>query len=68
MLRATARGTPSFLASAYGAGTRVLLGDPGRNYSPVSGIVPLATYAVPTTLELEDREIRQTSVYQLIGA
>jgi predicted nicotinamide N-methyase len=43
------------------------LGDPGRNYSPVSGIVRLATYAVPTPRELEDREIRQTSVYLLLG-
>ncbi len=48
-----------------GGGTRVLIGDPGRNYSPDSGIVRLASYAVPTTLELEDREIRETSVYLL---
>ena len=58
----------SWLRPMAQAGTRVLLGDPGRNYSPASGIVRLATYAVPTTLELEDREIRQTSVYLLLGA
>jgi len=48
-------------------GTRVLLGDPGRNYSPDSGVLRLATYCVPTTLELEDRKIRETSVYLLLG-
>lgn len=47
------------------AGTDVLLGDPGRAYFPKTGLVQLATYAVPTTRELEDREIRQTGVWRL---
>ena len=45
--------------------TRVLLGDPGRSYFPKSGVHKLATYRVQTTRELEDREIRETSVYRL---
>ncbi len=44
---------------------RVLLGDPGRSYFPKSGVAKLATYRVQTTRELEDREIRETSVYAL---
>jgi predicted nicotinamide N-methyase len=44
---------------------RVLLGDPGRSYFPKSGVGKLATYRVQTTRELEDREIRETSVYFL---
>jgi len=44
---------------------RVLLGDPGRSYFPKSGVAKLATYRVRTTRELEDREIRETSVYAL---
>lgn len=32
---------------------------------PKSGIEKLATYHVQTTRELEDREIRETSVYSL---
>jgi predicted nicotinamide N-methyase len=44
---------------------RVLLGDPGRSYFPKSGVEKLATYRVQTTRELEDREIRETSVYLL---
>ena len=49
------------------SGVRVLLGDPGRNYFPAGGIVKLATFAVPTTLDLEDRMVRETSVYRLTG-
>jgi len=43
----------------------VLLGDPGRSYFPKSGTEKLATYRVQTTRELEDREIRETSVFRL---
>ncbi len=46
-------------------GATVLLGDPGRNYFPASGVKKLATYSVATTRELEDREVRETSVYRL---
>ena len=43
----------------------ILLGDPGRSYFPKTGLTKLATYNVPTTRELEDREIRETSVWRL---
>lgn len=46
-------------------GVRVLLGDPGRNYFPAGGVRKLASFAVPTSLDLEDREIRETAVYEL---
>ncbi|MEY4880369.1 MAG: hypothetical protein RJB62_1838 [Pseudomonadota bacterium] len=46
-------------------GARVLLGDPGRNYFPSSGVQALATYKVPTSRDLEDRDMRETSVYLL---
>jgi predicted nicotinamide N-methyase len=44
---------------------RVLLGDPGRSYFPKAGLTQLASYCVPTTRELEDREIRETGVWRL---
>ena len=56
-----------WLRTRAAAGTTVLLGDPGRSYFPKSGIEKLATYSVQTTRELEDREIRETSVYRLIA-
>ena len=46
------------------AGALVLMGDPGRTYFPKTGVEKLATYRVQTTRELEDREIRETSVYR----
>ena len=45
--------------------TPALLGDPGRNYFPKSGVQKLASYSVQTTRDLEDREIRETGVYRL---
>ncbi len=47
-------------------GAMILLGDPGRSYFPKSGVEKLATYRVQTTRELEDREIRETSVYRFV--
>lgn len=52
-----------WLTDRVGSGTRVLFGDPGRTYFPKSGVHKLATYSVQTTRELEDRDIRETSVY-----
>ncbi|HKY18526.1 MAG TPA: 50S ribosomal protein L11 methyltransferase [Rhizomicrobium sp.] len=46
-------------------GVPVLLGDPGRNYFPKTQIENLARYSVPTSRDLEDREIRDTGVYRL---
>ena len=46
----------------------VLLGDPGRSYFPKSGVEKRAAYQVPTTRDLEDREIRDTGVYRLTRA
>lgn len=52
-----------WLRSLASDGARVLIGDPGRNYFPHEGVQRLATYEVPTSRDLEDREMRETSVY-----
>jgi predicted nicotinamide N-methyase len=46
-------------------GTEVWIADPGRAYLPKDGLVPFASYAVPTTLELEDRTTRTTRLLRL---
>ena len=46
-------------------GATVLLGDPGRAYLPKTGLTKLADYAVPTSLDLEDRTVRETVIWQL---
>ncbi len=57
----------AWLTQRARAGSRVLLGDPGRSYFPREGVEKLATYRVQTTRELEDQEIRETSVYRLVA-
>jgi predicted nicotinamide N-methyase len=54
-----------WLADRARHGARVLLGDPGRSYFPKDGVQKLETYRVQTMRDLEDREIRETSVYEL---
>jgi predicted nicotinamide N-methyase len=53
----------AWLERAHRAGTRVLLGDPGRSYFDRRGLVQLAEYRVATTRELEDMEIKKTGVW-----
>ncbi len=43
----------------------VWVADPGRAYLPAEGMERLAEYVVPTTLELEDRTERRTTVFRL---
>jgi predicted nicotinamide N-methyase len=57
----------AWLTERAASGTRVLLGDPGRSYFPKSGVEKLGTWCVQTTRDLEDAEIRETSVYRLVG-
>ena len=53
----------TWLRGLASEGARVLIGDPGRNYFPQGGVQRLATYEVSTSRDLEDREMRETSVY-----
>ncbi len=53
----------AWLAAARDAGATVLIGDPGRTYFPKDGLTKLAEYQVPTTRELEDFEVKKTSVW-----
>jgi predicted nicotinamide N-methyase len=49
------------------AGVLVLMGDPGRTYFPKSGHEKLISYGVKTTTELEDTDLRNTSVWRVTG-
>lgn len=55
----------AWLTEAKNAGATVLIGDPGRSYFPREGLEKLAEYQVPTTRELEDMEVKKTSVWRL---
>ena len=66
--RDTAARALAFLDRNAAAGTRVLIGDPGRTYLPKERLTRLAEYSVPVTRELEDMEIKRTSVWELMPA
>jgi predicted nicotinamide N-methyase len=55
-----------WLRALAGTGVTVLMGDPGRAYLPEQGLVEVARYDVPTSKELEDRELRVTRVLRLM--
>lgn len=55
----------SWLRALATDGTLVLMGDPGRNYLPKEGLDVVAAYDVPTSLELEDREMRHTGILKV---
>lgn len=46
-------------------GATILVGDPGRTYLPKDDLSLLATYQVPVSRDLEDLEIKKTSVWTL---
>jgi predicted nicotinamide N-methyase len=54
-----------WLGRARANGTRVLIGDPGRTYFPKTGLDFLAEYRMQTTRELEDQEIKRSSVWSM---
>jgi predicted nicotinamide N-methyase len=58
--------TTAWLRRLAAAGTDVLLGDPGRSYRPADGLVELARYRVPTSLDLETRTECETVVWRLL--
>lgn len=58
----------AWLRSHARHGRQVLLGDPGRNYFTADGLVELARYEIPTSLQLENRGMRETTVWRVMPA
>lgn len=48
-------------------GCMVAIGDPGRTYLPKSGLERLGSVVVPTSLDLEDSERRETAIWRIVG-
>jgi len=63
--RDTAARALAFLDRHGATGARVLVGDPGRTYLPKDRLTRLAEYSVPVTRELEDLDIKRTTVWAL---
>ena len=66
--RDTAQRAFDFLSGHAARGATILIGDPGRSYLPKDKLAVRAAYSVPVTRELEDAEIKQTSVWGLAPA
>ena len=54
----------SWLRRLSDAGITVLMGDPGRTYLPKEGLERVVRYAVKTTRELEDTDVRNAVVWR----
>lgn len=54
-----------WLEEAEGRGVTALIGDPGRSYLPRERLEKTAEYKVAVTRDLEDAEIKLTSVWRL---
>jgi predicted nicotinamide N-methyase len=54
----------AFIDSAKADGSVVFIGDPQRSYFPRDHFKKLIEYLVPVTRELEDAEIKRTSVWR----
>ncbi len=57
-----------WLRNLAGGGRLVLLGDPGRAYLPIGGLHRRASFLLPTSRELEDRDSRETVVWEVLPA
>jgi predicted nicotinamide N-methyase len=55
-----------WLRGLASAGAEVLLADPGRAYLPRDGLAAIATWRVPTSRELEDREERVVTIHRVL--
>jgi predicted nicotinamide N-methyase len=56
----------AWLLKAHVKGIEVLIGDPGRSYLPKDKLEQVADYSVPVSRDLEDMEIKKTSVWRLL--
>lgn len=56
----------AWLRGHANAGRLVLLGDPGRNYFSAQGLEELARYDIPTSLQLENRGMRETVLWRVL--
>jgi predicted nicotinamide N-methyase len=55
----------AFLRRAAGTGADVLCADPGRAFIPRDCLDPVATYAVPVLMAIEDAPVKSVTVYRL---
>ncbi len=65
--RALAARSLSWFGELVARGVPVLAGDPGRNYSPSAGVRPLAEYDVPSSSDVEAKDLLRARVLELLA-
>lgn len=65
--RPMAEAVMTWLRGLAARGALVLMGDPSRTYLPREGLEKLALYAVPTTREIEDSDLRNAGVWKVLA-
>jgi len=63
--RDTAESAFKFLSAQAVSGATVLIGDPGRTYLPKNNLLKIASYDVPVLRDIEDSDIKPTTVWRL---
>ncbi len=63
--RALAGRVLAFLDRSQAQGAQILTGDPGRTYFPYDRFEVAGVYDVPVSRELEDAEVKRTTVWRL---
>ncbi|MBC8239038.1 MAG: methyltransferase [Alphaproteobacteria bacterium] len=61
-----ARQLEAWLRDLLRQDVKILIGDPQRTYLPREGLENVATYAVQTTSDLEDSDLRNASVWRMV--
>lgn len=61
-----ARSATDWLFRQHQNGKTVLIGDPGRSYLEKDRLNPIANYQVTVIRDLEDAEVKNTSVWQFV--
>jgi predicted nicotinamide N-methyase len=64
--RPLAKSIEIWVRSLVAGGATAFIGDPGRTYLPKTGLEKIISYAVKTTRELEDTDVRNTSVWKIV--
>lgn len=62
--RDMARRVTDWLSALAARGALVLIGDPGRSYLQQDRLEPVAAYDVPVTRDLEDSDVKRTTVWR----
>ena len=63
--RPMAEAVIAWLRAEVAGGALVILGDPGRSYLPRTGLTALARHLIPTVSDVEDTDVKSTTVWRL---